>query len=387
MNHQNGKICLAIGAGAIGKAVTGYIFRRLECEVSFADISPDIVRDINQRKGYTLHSTQTGFADKAQFIDGVSAYALNDSNVEAIALKANYMCTSIGSKGVGLFLPTLAGWMKKRIKINKDPLYLMLFENDYRLKQTIIDYFRANAITMPVQLKIIPTSIERMTKNIPASQGHYDVIGEQFFPVILQKGSLDESGLENETEYFQFVDDVKSYYYRKLFTNNLGHAALGYIGLYRGHSNTVQAMEDPFIYEFAQRALGESEQMLQKKYAFTSQELHTHIENLLLRYHNVSMKDSLARLVRDPLRKLKKEERIIGALLACNQYGIPADSIMTIIFYVLIYCREDAAAKPVTEKLLQEEGIGGILTHICSIPRKKRIFGQICRRYGDFIPQ
>jgi mannitol-1-phosphate 5-dehydrogenase len=387
MVHQNEKTCLAIGAGAIGKSVTGYIFHSLGCKVIFADINRDIVQDISQRKGYVLRSTQTGYPDTKQLIDGISALSLRDPRTEKIALEADYICTSIGSKGFSLFLPTLAAWIKKRMEFNKNPLYLMLFENDILLKQTILDYFSANAVSLPEQLKIIPASIERMSQSISVSQGRYDVIGEQFFPVILQKGSLGGSGLETQTEYFQFVDNVQDYYYRKLFTNNLGHAVLGYVGLYRGHSNTVQAMEDPYVYDFTRRVLAESEQMLQKKYAFAPQELHTHIKNLLLRYHNTSMEDSLARLVRDPLRKLKKDERIVGPLLACDRYNLPADSIMTTLFYVLIYCKKDAAAKPVVEKLLHEEGISGVLTHICSIPRKKKIFSQICRRYGDFIPE
>ncbi len=382
MDLMNKKLCLIVGAGAIGKAVAGYVFSRIGCRTVFTDIDRSVVDDIDRNKGYELLCTEYDRPNKTQTVSNVSAVSLQDKQAEELAIEADYICTAIGSIGMQKFLPTLTGWIKKR-KFSK-PLYIILMENDFELKRVITDYLLLNLNEMPKELHILQTSIERMTKNIVPENGNRTIITEQFIRVILEKSGLTGSGLEKQTDYFEMVDEVKPYYYRKLYTNNLGHAVLGYIGQYKGYTNTVEAIEDEYISKILDQVLEESGQMLIKKFGFSRQEIDEHKAALIKRYSNSGMLDELSRLIRDPLRKLSNKERIVGALLECDAYGISASGIITTLFYVLEYCTNKKTLEPQVSELIDKFGVGGVLEQICQIEKGSSVFLNILDQYEIF---
>ena len=59
-------------------------------------------------------------------------------------------------------------------------------------------------------------------------------------------------------ELFMPVGDLKAYYYRKLYTNNTGHAVLGYHGYQCGYSTLIQAIGDDAIRRELDNALNET---------------------------------------------------------------------------------------------------------------------------------
>lgn len=384
MEERQSRLCFNIGAGAIGKAVAGPVFSGIGCRVVFADIDSAVVDDINRNGGYELICTEYGKPVRKQYIGNISAVVLGDKRAEELALAADYMCISIGSVGMGKFLPTLTVWIKKRQP--EKPLYIFLMENDSTLKQVMLDHLTVHLGATPQWLHILQTSVERMTKNVVAEDGERSIITEQFFRVILEKAALAGSGLEDKSDFFEMVEDVKPYYYRKLYTNNLGHAVLGYIGQYRGYTNTVQAIQDPYISRILERVLDESGRMLICKFGFSKQEIDGHLEVLKKRFANSEMLDELSRLTRAPLRKLGKAERITGALTACEAYGIDAPGIMTTLFYVIEYCMDEKTLEPQIAKLIEGQGAGGVLEQICRIEKGSGTYRKVMERYKVFKP-
>ena len=68
--QQKGK-CLALGAGAIGKSVSGYIFTQLGFDFRYAEIDDAVISDINRRGGYDLYTAVSGDQIKKQEIRGI----------------------------------------------------------------------------------------------------------------------------------------------------------------------------------------------------------------------------------------------------------------------------------------------------------------------------
>ena len=63
--QQKGK-CLALGAGAIGKSVSGYIFTQLGFDFRYAEIDDAVISDINRRGGDDLYTAVSGDQIKKQ---------------------------------------------------------------------------------------------------------------------------------------------------------------------------------------------------------------------------------------------------------------------------------------------------------------------------------
>ena len=376
MSDKATNICLAIGAGAIGKAISGYIFSSLGFETYLADVSKAVVDDINRRKGYNLNST---------FIKNVSGLLIDDDKTAEIAMKCDYICTSIGTFGLTLLIPKLIEWIEKRITMSDKPLYILLFENDSECDQLIETGILNGLGYLPNWLTIVRTSIERMSKINIVDNDKFDVISENFIPVIASKEKLIKSSIFKYNKYFDFVDNVNAYYYRKLYTNNLGHAVIAYIGLQRGYETITIAMSDQFIYNILEGALKESCAMLIKKFAFLQNEIDIHIEELLMRYTNEDLNDSLYRLARDPIRKLGRNERIIGTICECYNFDIEPKNIITTFFYALKYQNNDDPSSKQLKDILDSDGLNGVLQKICLIDKKNKIYGGITKWRTEFL--
>lgn len=376
-------LCLAVGAGAIGKSVTGYIFQKHGYDVVFADVIPEVIHDINYRNGYIIQNTQTGKRTDEVIVRGVSAYSVVDPEVNGIAIHADYICTSVGAKGLKSLLPVIINWIKNRDTENPKRLFLMLFENDAECSKILTESIIANLGVFPEWLVISKTSIERMTKIEKNSKNEYNAVAEQFIPVIVSKKQFVGTDIERMHDSFLLVDDIEAYYSRKLYTNNLGHAVLGYMGTYLGYEDTVQAMNDPMVYRCLTDVLDESSRMLTCRYGFTKAESGMHIKAILERYQNENFRDSLHRLSRDPVRKLGKNERIVGAIIHCSECGIDPWAIIHLLFYVLVYKDEDDPSVRVLNDILAEQGIEGVLSRVCGLKKESELFDRIIRDYSN----
>ncbi len=377
------KLCLAIGAGAIGRSITGCIFTKIGCEVVFADVMQKSIDDINNRHGYVIHVAETGkktFDDK---IEGISAINVNSSDADALANEADYICTSVGPVGIRALLPKFIEWVVKRNETTKKPLCMLFFENDSECETLVKSAIEEKLGCVPDWMSIARTSIERMTKQAIEKDGSFNVLSEQFIPVIAPKSVLEKSGLDAYPEYFMGADSLPKYYYRKLYTNNLGHAVLGYAGTYYGYETVMQALADKRIENLLRQVLKQSSEMLMCEYGFEKQEIDAHVESLMLRYANAEFDDSLERLSRTPTRKLSSHERILGSILHCYEHGKGAGAIIDTLCYAVNYYNAEDPSSVELADLLKNKGIEGVLQSVCGLTPEQKVYQDILLVYQN----
>jgi mannitol-1-phosphate 5-dehydrogenase len=118
---------------------------------------------------------------------------------------------------------------------------------------------------------------------------------------------------------------IAAYVDRKLFIHNLGHAAVAYFGYQHDPYFTYiwQAVEVPEVRARAEAAMWESARALINAYPdeFTEVNQREHITDLLRRFGNRALGDTIYRVGRDLLRKLSREDRVTGALLFDAAHG------------------------------------------------------------------
>lgn len=109
--------------------------------------------------------------------------------------------------------------------------------------------------------------------------------------------------------------NMKAWVDRKIFIHNLGHAALAY------HANfenpelryTWEAIRSEKIHHFTKATMLQSAAILYDMYPeeFTMVELEDHINELLFRFGNKSLADTIYRVGCDIARKLGREDRLM----------------------------------------------------------------------------
>ena len=119
---------------------------------------------------------------------------------------------------------------------------------------------------------------------------------------------------------------MAAYVDRKLFVHNLGHAAVAYLGFL--HDPALSYLAGDGNPRSARprrvRRCGSPRARSSPPIRRNSHEANqgAHIDDLLRRFTNQALGDTVFRVGRDLLRKLSREDRLIGAMLFDQAHGV-----------------------------------------------------------------
>jgi mannitol-1-phosphate 5-dehydrogenase len=134
------------------------------------------------------------------------------------------------------------------------------------------------------------------------------------------KGEIPE--IKNIIAYspFEYIIEQKLYIY------NMGHAVCAYLGdivFYTfGYDFIWRAIEDPYIKMLTAKTMECSALALSKIYNVDMNDLTAYIDDLIHRFANRSLGDTVKRVGNDIKRKLAPNDRIVGAYRICSENGI-----------------------------------------------------------------
>ncbi len=127
-------------------------------------------------------------------------------------------------------------------------------------------------------------------------------------------------------------DNMKAWVDRKIFIHNLGHAALAYQANYHYPElvYTWEALEIPDLYDRTRETMLQSAVILQSMYPdeFDRGQLVDHADDLLMRFANKALGDTIFRVGCDLPRKLGRDDRLLVPILAGISLGLPVDMVM-----------------------------------------------------------
>jgi mannitol-1-phosphate 5-dehydrogenase len=212
-----------------------------------------------------------------------------------------------------------------------------------------------------------------------------DISAEAYNTLIVNKEAFknpvpEVAGLEAKTNIKAWVD-------RKLFIHNFGHAATAYIG-YQAHPESTylwEVLEDKSVRLFIEETMRQSAATLQYIHpaTFTEIQLQEHIDDLLGRFTNRSLGDTIFRVGCDLYRKLSPDDRIILPLKTAFHAGLPFDKISKVLAAALCFSAVGPDKQLFTSdikfhKELKTKGKKHILQNICRIDKnEKALLNQI----------
>lgn len=368
---------VVLGAGKIGRSFIGQLLSRGGYEVVFVDADLKLIDELNRRGHYNVVIK----AEKEEILHienvrGVSVFDLEKASDEIAG--ASIMAVCVGLNNIPKIIPLLSKGLLKRYQLNQNnALDIILAEN----LRDAADFFRERLIeNLPADyplndlVGLVETSIGKM---VPIMR--QEDLEEDFLQVFAEKYNqliLDKKAFKNEIPAIEGLapkENMKAWVDRKLFIHNLGHAATAYLGYFYDPSFTYiyEPLTVPEIYKQVRETMLQSAEILMKKYPgeFTVQALTEHVDDLLSRFQNKQLGDTIFRVGCDLFRKLSAQDRMAGAIHLGLELNLPFDKIL---FALVCGCHFRAADQkgellPMDLEFshLYEKGIQSVLTQVC----------------------
>ena len=163
-------------------------------------------------------------------------------------------------------------------------------------------------------------------------------------------------------------DNFPAYTARKLYIHNCGHAVLAYLGYLRGYQYGYEALVDPKIRAMLEKALAEARQGIVVEYGVSADWLDAHARDLLHRFANRALGDTIFRLGRDPVRKLAPKDRLIGAARLAEKAGILPDALSWGIAAAFCFDpADDPIAIAAAASRLKTDGMDAVMASVSGI--------------------
>ena len=356
------KQAIMIGAGNIGRGFIGAILSRSGYHVTFADVNMTLIDAINAEGRYTVHiQDRNPAAFTITNIDGISS--AGPELAEALKT-AELVTTAVGLRILPIVAkPIAAGIAARKAAGTAAPLNIVACENAVRatsqLKNAVYalldDETKAFA---DANVGFADCAVDRIVPKMDFADP-LDVAVEEF-----SEWDVERSGWKGELpeiDGMSVVDDLSAYIERKLFTLNSGHAICAYLGCLRGHHTILDSVSDPVIGPIVYRAMQQSGAGLVKKFSMDEQKHQAYIDRIFARFHNPYLQDEVARVGREPIRKLAASDRLISPLLTAYNFGLPVDQL---IFGAAAALRYDNAEDPQSvelQKTIAEQGAAAAL--------------------------
>lgn len=361
--------CVILGAGKIARGFVGHLLYLSNIPFTFVEKFDGLVDLINERGQYTVNIL--GNSEKNCVVKGANAIAF--SNVEAVTnaiAEADAVFTSVGGKNLGALIPLLKEGIEKKARMGGN-LNVVTCEN-WKLPATVLrngieeticaeaKEYLANhvGITEAVIMRsAIESSAELLEKDplIVNVQDFWElpvdasrIVGE--LPPIM--------GLKLIPEFTGFLE-------RKFYTYNAANGTTSFLGALLGYEKIADAAHDERIIKILDGVYMETAQALSKKHKFPLDEQLAFTLTSKKKLQDYTIVDFIERNARDPIRKLGKDDRLVGSARLVLEYGIRPDHLCIAIAAAMHYVSPGDEFAEKLAQMREEEGIDAILEKVC----------------------
>lgn len=371
------RTAVQFGAGNIGRGFMGQLFWEAGYKTIFVEANERLVQLLNDRQGYPLQLLDAYSRREVELrIDRFEALHTGQEApiAEAIA-EADLLCTAVGVKNLALVAPLIAAGIRLRRDRGSPAVDVWLCENllgaagilEEEVARNLDESYRG---WLKESVGFVGTAVARMVPSAENRSSDDDpllVVSDAHHELPYDAGAA--RAKIPEISGLQPAGDFRAEMERKLFTHNLGHACLAYLGQLKGYVYVHEGLEDPSLSAVFDGALDETAAALVRKYPQHIQaEEHARIRrDVKIRFGNPLIRDTVKRVGKDPIRKLGPDERLIGSAKLCLSQGVFPDRIATICGAALCYDEPDDPDAVRLQRMIREQGIDYTLEEVAGL--------------------
>ena len=363
------------GAGRIGRGFVADIFDDSAFQTVFVDIDKTLVDELNARGEYTIaRATRDGISERV-LRNGFTAVHTDDAEaLQKLFLQENLLLDiAVHAPKLPEVADMLAPLFAYRAEHAKDkPMDVMMNVNmsrpderfwalmRERLTGNALEYLNESVgVTGIFAMCISPVAPDWLREKDPLAlwnNGYPEqAIGRTLLkcpPPVLPRLRLTEDVEREET--------------RKLYTLNMAHALLCYLGLPLGLKTAREAATDERLRPVLVSALEEASAGLTGEYGFPEEEMRAWRETILSLLENPYIEDGLQRLGADSRRKLGPYDRLVGPARLCMKHGKAPESLAKAIYAGFRYENDDDGTRDV-RTFVRQNGISAAAEKYCGL--------------------
>lgn len=363
------------GAGRIGRGFVADLFFHAGYQLVFVDESDDLVEQLKKSGKYSI--VRAVNAESINQVEISGYLALNTKQKKEISdavSNSDLIATAVYPK----FFKNVASDVSKYIKIRKErgnnnPINILLCTNLVHAGSTFKSYLYGNLTKEQVQyfdenVGIVESLVIRIAPDPPQSEVEKDplVVWTNGYPELPVEEAAFKGNIP-KVESLRLVEDMRAEELRKIYTYNMCHAVLSYHGHMEGYKLLVDCLADSRIRKEAEGALHEASEALQIEYGFSQTEMEKWIKGVLEQTNNPTVGDTVIRSAADPLRKLRREDRLIGPASLCMKHHIQPSSLVRAIGAAFHFFEKNDEASKQMIALVDEKGIKNAIHEICGL--------------------
>jgi len=367
------------GAGKIGRSFIGQLFSRGGYEVVFIDICKPLIDELNRRGNYRV--VIKGDLESVITIENVRGVFGGDTEKVIVEMaSARIVAVSVGSNGLKAISPLIAKGLVQRYKTgNATPLDIIIAENLRNAAEFLnqeLKHYLPERFPLDERVGLIETSIGKMVPIMLKKDMDEDIL--QVFAEPYNTLILDKQAFKNpmpDIEGLAPKENMKAWVDRKLFIHNLGHATAAYIGFQKFPQAIYlyEVLADNEVFTQTRQTMLQSAEILMTLYPeeFTIVQLTNHIDDLLSRFQNRALGDTIFRVGCDLFRKLGSDDRLAAPIRAAQELGRPFNLIMEAVIASLSFRAKDENGNSLASDedflRLANQGKEAILREVCRL--------------------
>lgn len=363
--------CVIMGAGKIARGFIGHLLYLSGIPFTFMEKADGLVELINERGQYTVNIL--GHSEKNCVVKGAKAVGFQDGEraAETIA-EADAVFTAVGGKNLGALAPYLARGIEMKAKkggvLNivtcenwKQPAAILRNGIEEMISQDAKEYLKNSVgITEAVIMRSAIESDARLLEKDPL------IVNVQDFWEL----PVDASRLAGElppVQGLKLIPEFTGFLERKFYTYNAANGTVSYLGALLGYEKLADAAHDGRIIQVLDGVYQETARALSRKHHFPLEQQLAFTETSRRKLQDYAIVDFIERNARDPLRKLGKDDRLVGSARLVQEYGIRPEHLCTAIAAAIHYVSPGDEFAVELERMRKEEGVDAVLTKVCQL--------------------
>jgi mannitol-1-phosphate 5-dehydrogenase len=360
---------MIVGAGSSGRGQLGQLAHDAGWELVLADRDQALVDRLRRAGRYTVRlHREHSFRDV--IVDRFRAYPVSDTvALTREGLDLSLLLTCCFSQNLPAIAPLAAAIIAARQAAGvRAPLNVICCENmqhgSAAFRAMVLPLLSPEAAAYAAERVGFPDCM--ISRVVPVAAADPLLLAAEDY----SEWTVDQRAFRGppvDLPAMELVPNQDARLARKFFMHNSTHAVCGYQGFHRGHEFIHQALGDPVVLAHVTGAIDELAPVVARRYGFTAEDTRRYGLELGPRGAIAALRDPILRVVRDPLRKLSRDERLVAPAVMALEDGSPALELVGAIVAALRYVHPDDPQSVALNRRLASEGLARVASDVLGL--------------------
>jgi mannitol-1-phosphate 5-dehydrogenase len=362
------------GAGKIGRGFLAEIFKDAGYHLNFIEYDHNLVDKLKDVESYNIYKVMDKNRQEKVEISDYSIYHTQDNEEIGNLVARDHTIIAIAVHQSAL--PNIAGmlgpFLDQKIENNPESRLDIIFCVNMSHPAA---YFKNLLLKNPSKqlysylennIGLIDSVVMRISPQLPRELSEKE-------PFAVINNGYPEMPVANcfrgpvpHTNMLRLTDQIEAEEKRKIYTLNMAHVILAFMGVSEGYSYGFEAIKNQEIKKAVSGALKEAAAGLSMKYGFSREEMNKWNRDIIKSLENPVLKDQLSRLASDSPRKLGRDDRLVGPALLAIEAGIVPNNLAKGIASGFKYVGDDQGSKGL-QQYMKEKGIKSTIHKYCQL--------------------